>query len=130
MQAVPLSLAATEGISVDFFSSGYLDVSVRRVRLLTCRIPHVAVGFPIRISPDQCLLPAPRGFSQATTSFFAFYRLGIHRAPLVTWPYSLKNNLLTRYCVQCLTLALELRFPCKIFLHGLCTSLLRSVPIC
>ena len=33
--ADPLSLAATQGISVDFFSSGYLDVSVPRVRLLT-----------------------------------------------------------------------------------------------
>ena len=31
--AVPGSLAATDGISVDFFSSGYLDVSVPRVRL-------------------------------------------------------------------------------------------------
>jgi hypothetical protein len=34
-RAGPLSLAATQGISVDFFSSGYLDVSVPRVRLLT-----------------------------------------------------------------------------------------------
>ncbi len=33
--AVPLSLAATRGISFDFFSSGYLDVSVPLVRLLT-----------------------------------------------------------------------------------------------
>ncbi len=33
--AVPLSLAATKGISVDFFSSGYLDVSVLRVRFTT-----------------------------------------------------------------------------------------------
>ena len=32
--ALPASLAATEGISVDFFSSGYLDVSVHRVSLL------------------------------------------------------------------------------------------------
>ena len=31
--AIPRSLAATKGISVDFFSSGYLDVSVRQVRL-------------------------------------------------------------------------------------------------
>jgi hypothetical protein len=30
--ASPISLAATFGISVDFFSSGYLDVSVLRVR--------------------------------------------------------------------------------------------------
>ena len=31
--ALPISLAATLGISVDFFSFGYLDVSVPRVRL-------------------------------------------------------------------------------------------------
>ena len=31
--APPLSLTTTQGISVDFFSSGYLDVSVPRVRL-------------------------------------------------------------------------------------------------
>lgn len=31
--AAPSSLAATVGISVDFFSSSYLDVSVRPVRL-------------------------------------------------------------------------------------------------
>lgn len=41
-----------------------------------------AVGFPIRILPDQSLLPAPRHFSQATTSFIAFDRLGIHRVRL------------------------------------------------
>ena len=29
--AAPVPLAATPGISVDFFSSGYLDVSVHRV---------------------------------------------------------------------------------------------------
>jgi hypothetical protein len=32
LRANPRSLAATKGISVDFFSSGYLDVSVPRVR--------------------------------------------------------------------------------------------------
>ena len=31
---LPRSLAATYGISVDFFSSAYLDVSVRRVPLI------------------------------------------------------------------------------------------------
>ena len=31
--AIPLSLAATKGVSVDFLSSGYLDVSVLRVVL-------------------------------------------------------------------------------------------------
>ena len=32
IQAHPISLATTLGISVDFFSCSYLDVSVRRVR--------------------------------------------------------------------------------------------------
>ena len=42
--AVPRSLAATSRISVDFFSSGYWDVSLPRVRLIQlcihCMIPH------------------------------------------------------------------------------------------
>ena len=33
--AIPRSLAATQGVSVDFLSSGYLDVSVPRVRSTT-----------------------------------------------------------------------------------------------
>jgi len=40
---------------------------------------------------------------------------------------------LTRYCVQCLTLALELRFPCKILfawsvylIVEICSNLLKS----
>ena len=33
--ALPLSLATTKGISVDFFSYRYLDVSVPCVRLYT-----------------------------------------------------------------------------------------------
>ena len=33
LRAGPRSLATTKGISVDFFSSGYLDVSVPLVRL-------------------------------------------------------------------------------------------------
>ena len=40
-------------------------------------------GFPIRKSPDQCLLAAPRGLSQLATSFFACFCQGIHHAPLV-----------------------------------------------
>ena len=50
LRAFPLSLAATRGISVDFFSSGYLDVSVPPVRFLTLciqvRIVHKCTGFP------------------------------------------------------------------------------------
>jgi hypothetical protein len=58
LRASPRSLAATKGISVDFFSSGYLDVSVLRVRFLKLCI-HLrmtrlyAPGFPIRTSADQ-----------------------------------------------------------------------------
>ena len=56
--ALPISLAATDGIDFSFSSSGYLDVSVHQVRLLhlwiQCRIP-LRVGFPIRTSPDQSL---------------------------------------------------------------------------
>ncbi len=36
-----------------------------------------------RKSPDQCLLAAPRGLSQLTTSFVASWRQDIPRAPLV-----------------------------------------------
>ena len=64
-RAVPRSLAATKRISVDFFSSGYLDVSVPRVRFLhlciQCKITILRwLGSPIRTSPDQssvCQLP-------------------------------------------------------------------------
>ena len=97
--ALPSSLAATVGISFDFSSSGYLDVSVPRVPFLADagyldvsvpRVPFLAddhplrwPGFPIRISTDQCSLAAPRGFSQLTASFVGSWRLGIHRMPLV-----------------------------------------------
>ena len=40
-------------------------------------------GFPIRKSPDQSLLAAPRSLSQLSTSFFASDCLGIHRTPFV-----------------------------------------------
>ena len=42
-----------------------------------------SVGFPIRTSPDQSLLAAPRGLSQLATSFIAVFCQGIHHAPLV-----------------------------------------------
>jgi hypothetical protein len=40
VQAHPISLATTLGISVDFFSCSYLDVSVRRVRFACLCIQH------------------------------------------------------------------------------------------
>jgi hypothetical protein len=82
----PRSLATTNGVSVDVLSSGYLDVSVRRVRLLDlCIQSRITLrwGFPIRISTDQCLLSAPRSFSQSATSFIASQCQGIHEMPLI-----------------------------------------------
>lgn len=75
--ALPSSLAATGGIEVSFSSSGYLDVSVHRVSssVPMCSAQGDGVlpppGCPIRVSPDRCLLAAPRSFSQLATPFFA-----------------------------------------------------------
>ena len=45
--AIPISLAATLGITIVFSSSGYLDVSVLRVCLRLCRIiPLHGIGLP------------------------------------------------------------------------------------
>ena len=80
---VSLSLAATKEIDVSFFSSGYLDVSVPRVPFSETMYSSqdgwtlLQPGFPIRISTNQCLLAAPRSFSQLATSFFGAWCLGI-----------------------------------------------------
>ena len=97
--AGPRSLATTNGVSIDVLSSGYLDVSVPRVRSKTPMysglkylvMPAVdrpkatttnnQVGFPIRRSMDQSLFPAPHGLTQGITSFIASYCLGIHQTP-------------------------------------------------
>ena len=92
----PRSLATTSGVSVDVLSSGYLDVSVPRVRLYTLwiqmQIP-LRVGFPIRKCPDQSLLAAPRTLSQRATSFIASQCQGIHQMPFLT----LDRRLLQRH---------------------------------
>ena len=80
--ALSRSLAATKKIDVSFSSSGYLDVSVHRVPSVTLCIYATVIrllvpGFPIRTSMDQCLLTAPHGFSQLTTSFFGSWCQGI-----------------------------------------------------
>ena len=69
--AVPRSLAATSRISVDFFSSGYLDVSVLPVRFLNLCIQSrmtLRSGFPIRISVVNS------AYYQLTTAFRRFSR--------------------------------------------------------
>ena len=60
MQADPISLAATKGISVDFFSSGYLDVSVLRVSFLT---DSPKTGFPhSEIAGSKLVCQLPRAY--------------------------------------------------------------------
>ncbi len=87
--ATPRSLAATYGITFVFFSCGYLDVSVPRVRPMWLCIHHtVTEHYLCRVSPFghpriKARLTAPRGFSQFTASFIASLCLGIHRTPLV-----------------------------------------------
>ena len=97
--AGPRSLAATRGVSIDFLSSGYLDVSVPRVcfynpmysghkylfqPIISCPkaiIINCQVGCPIQRSMDQSLFSAPHGLSQSITSFIASYCQGIHQTP-------------------------------------------------
>ena len=76
-RASPLSLATTQGISFDFFSSGYLDVSVLPVRpLYLCiqyRVPSLHwVGFPIRISLDHRLFTT---FPKLFAGYHVLHRL-------------------------------------------------------
>ena len=82
----PLSLATTQGISVDVFSSPYLDVSVQAVPLISLFCSEYDVqrslctDFSIRKSAGQSSLTAHRSLSQLTTSFFGSQCQGIHPA--------------------------------------------------
>ena len=66
---LPLSLATTQGISVDVFSSPYLDVSVQAVPPIRLWIQRMVTGLDSgRVSPFghprvRRLLSANRGFS-------------------------------------------------------------------
>jgi hypothetical protein len=82
--ADPLSLATTRGVSVDFLSSGYLDVSVPPLASAgpmysgrgNAALP--ALGFPIRESAGQRLFSAsPRLFA----AVHALHRLLVPRHP-------------------------------------------------
>ena len=63
--ASPPSLAATDGIIIIFFSCGYLDVSVPRVRLhLQCMARRRRAGLPHSdIRGSQGICPSPRLFA-------------------------------------------------------------------
>ena len=84
---LPRSLATTYGISVDVFSSPYLDVSVQAVPsiYLFCSVygtwTLLHVGFPIRKSADQSVFATPRSLSQLVASFFGSQCQGIPLAP-------------------------------------------------
>ena len=88
-----LSLATTRAITFVFSSSGYLDVSVPRVRL-----PHRGMeespppGCPIRKSAGQWVFAPLRGLSQLVTSFVASES---HRHPscaLLSFPCFLQGK--------------------------------------
>ena len=87
--ATPRSLAATYGITIVFFSLGYLDVSVPPVRSMYLCIQYTVTGhYPCRVSPFgnlrvKACLTAHRSLSQFTASFIASLCLGIHRTPLI-----------------------------------------------
>ena len=94
------SLAATSAISVDFSSSAYLDVSVRRVVLRTlmdlgCGYPGMTLGgFPHSETSGCKRVCAPhRRLSQLAASFIDCLCQGIHRAPVIS---SLPNALVIR----------------------------------
>ena len=85
--AVPLSLAATDGIDVSFFSCGYLDVSVPRVG---SHPPIHSAGsnsllqelrYRIQKSPDQCLFAS---FPELIAGCRVFLRLSMPRHPPCT----------------------------------------------
>src|SRR5438034_5015172 len=94
--AVPLSLAATDGIDVSFYSCGYLDVSVPRVssyspiHSASSNAVLPALRFRIQKSPDQCLFAS---FPELIAGCRVFLRLSMPRHP----PYTLgKLDLLDR----------------------------------
>ena len=86
----PRSLAATWRISFDFFSSGYLDVSLPLLVLYNLLLSAIyARPSTWRVSPFgypriYAYLTAPRGFSQPITSFFDSGCPGIHRGPFIS----------------------------------------------
>ena len=49
------------------------------------------MGCPIRTPADQRLLAPPRGVSPLAASFLASWSLGIHRPPLLSFPFSARH---------------------------------------
>ena len=104
--AVPFSLATTGGITIVFFSTGYLDVSVLRVGVHIVQSFFKWLGFPIRKSSDKRLFAPTRSLSQLITSFIASESQGIHRVPLLTF---VRILLVTFYFLS----ICQRTYPCK-----------------
>ena len=81
--ALPISLAATLGVSFDFSSSGLASLGLYIQLRMMGHDSH-------RVSPFRnhrivgCLAP-PRCLSQLTASFIASQRQGIHLLPLISY---------------------------------------------
>ena len=105
--AVPLSLAATRGVTVVFLSSAYSDVSVRPVRLPHRGMPCLrTAGCPIRTPADLGLLAPPRGLSRPAASFFASGSQGILRTPSLASRSRLSLGASLRLARSCVSLSL------------------------
>ena len=67
---LPLSLATTNGISIDFFSSGYLDVSVLRVASLNLciqfKVTHKSWVFPFGNFRIKAFIQLPETYRSIT----------------------------------------------------------------
>ena len=88
--APPRSLAATWGIIIIFFSSGYLDGSVPQVYrswhyvFMPWHTSCGRMGYPIRSPAHHRIFAPTRGFSQLITTFFVRQLQGIRRGPFLT----------------------------------------------
>ena len=67
---VPLSLATTNGVSIDFFSSGYLDVSVLRVASINLciqfTVTHKSWVFPFGNFRIKVFIQLPETYRSIT----------------------------------------------------------------
>ena len=107
----PLSLAATDGIDVSFFSSRYLDVSVPWVRFQTPMNSapddpdYSGPRFRIQKSPDRRSFAS---FPELIAGCRVFHRLSMPRHP----PYTLSS--LTTFIDHRLSVISNLRFEFQI----------------
>ena len=88
--AVPLSLAATNGISIDFSSSSYSDASLRTVRPPKRKQGSVKRDLIRKSRGRRSHAPNP-GLSQLATSFIAYQAESSTNRRLCTSPVVINN---------------------------------------